>query len=117
MSRLEQNVMANEKPKAQVSGPAAAIVICVVVLICAGLYLWKTSQPPGFVSVPQEARTQPETPAQLKENDAFLRKLAALPVNRRAGYLALHPDAGHQIAFSPDPSQKKKLQGLIPLGP
>lgn len=116
MGRAEQNVMANEKPKgAQVSRPAAAIVICLVVLICAVLYVWKTSQPPGFVSVPQEVRIQPESPAQLKENEAFLKKLAALPVNRRAGYLALHPDAGHQIAYSPDPAQKKRLQGLIPL--
>lgn len=116
MWRSEQNVALNEKPKGvQVTKPMAAMVICVVLPICAGLYLWKTSQPPAFVSVPQEARVEPETRAQLKENDAFLKKLKALPVNRRAGYLALHPDAGHQVAFSPDPAQKKALQGLIPL--
>src|SRR5579884_2496115 len=99
---------------ARVSGVAAVVVICIVALVIAWVYL-RQSQPPGFVSVPQTPRTIAETPAQLKENDVFLKKLAGLPVNKRARLLALNPSAGRQLAFSPDPAQKKALQNLIPL--
>lgn len=115
-SRCDQfHFMTNEKPKkAQVSAPIAAVAVCLVVLICAALYLWK-AQPPGTVNVTEKPRVMAETPAQLKENDAFLKKLAGLPVNKRARLLALNPTIGQQLAFSPNSAQKKKLQSLIPL--